>query len=185
MKQQPGSPRKKISFRTANRLAAILLISIASSPIGTASSNDGLPGAIGAASPRQVAYFQFDYPPNPQTFIFSLTDPEKIQEARDILSGVQPNRHIMGTIVKQPAAYNPPWHYSLDPATVTFFTSATEVCDATIQYVEDHLNDVCNSFLPRCMWCPWGSRLLAEVNPLPTVTPPSPQEFIYLPIIVK
>lgn len=33
------------------------------------------------------AYFEFDYPPAPDRFVFQLTDPATIQEARDILSG--------------------------------------------------------------------------------------------------
>jgi len=37
--------------------------------------------------PEQAAYFEFDYPPAPETFVFQLTDPVRIQEARDILSG--------------------------------------------------------------------------------------------------
>lgn len=119
------------------------------------------------------AYFQFDYPPNPETFIFVLTDPDKIQEARDILNGKRPSRHIMGTIVKVPADYNPPWSYYLDPPSITFFDFAIEVCDAAIQQVELHLNEACGSFLPGCVWCPWGSRLIAEVrvSATPSATP--------------
>lgn len=119
------------------------------------------------------AYFQFDYPPNPETFIFALSDPDKIQEARDILNGRRPSRHIMGKIVKVPADYNPPWSYYLDPPSITFFDFAIEVCDAAIQQVELHLNEACGSFLPGCVWCPWGSRLIAEVgvSATPTATP--------------
>ncbi len=162
------------------------------------------------ASPSESAYFMFDYPPNPETFIFELTDPAKIQEARNILSGLEGPRHIQGTIIKQPAVYNPPWSYHLDPASISFFTNAIEVCDATIQYVEDHLDEVCGAFLPNCAWCPWNSRLLSEVFPQGTSTPtatstatvtntppvetptssPSPTptrapQFIYLPILEK
>jgi hypothetical protein len=124
--------------------------------------------------PSAEAYFQFDYPPNPATFIFRLTDPDKIQEARDILSGQRPSRHVMGTIVKVPVSYNPPWSYHLDPSSITFFDFAIEVCDAAIQQVELHLDEACGSFLPGCRWCPWGSRLIAEVSipatPTPTTT---------------
>ncbi len=128
---------------------------------------------MGARLLSEEAYFQFDYPPNPETFIFLLTDPDKIQEARDILSGQQPSRHIMGTIVKAPVSYNPPWSYHLDPSSITFFDFAIEVCDAAIRQVEQHLNEACGSFLPGCAWCPWGSRLIAEVrvSATPTGTP--------------
>jgi cytochrome bd-type quinol oxidase subunit 1 len=111
----------------------------------------------------QEAYFVFDCPPDKETFIFKLTDPARIQEARDILNGKSTKKSVMGIIVKQPAQYNPPWSYHLDPQTITFFEIAIEVCDASIQYVEDHLSEVGGSFLPDSRWCPWCSRLIKEV----------------------
>jgi hypothetical protein len=48
---------------------------------------------------------------------------------------------------------------------VEFFDSALEVCDATIQYVEEHLDQVGGTFLPNSIWCPWRSRLIAEIQP--------------------
>jgi len=51
------------------------------------------------------AYFVFDYPPDPETFVFKLTDAQRIQEARDILaSGAR--KMVAGTIIKQPVYYN-------------------------------------------------------------------------------
>jgi len=140
------------------------------------------PSNPGAARPLQtgpsgsiseVAYFRFDYPPYPETFVFQATDPDLIQEVREILDGQRPNRHVMGTIAKQPVGYNPPWSYHLDPATVVLFDHAIEVCDASIGYVQAHLDQVCKAFLPGCVWCPWGSRLLEEVEPIATATPSS------------
>ena len=50
------------------------------------------PGAAAMSQPAtEEAFFQFDYPPYPETFIFKLTDPAKIQEARDILSCQPPS----------------------------------------------------------------------------------------------
>ena len=147
------------------------------SPSASVVQSPARPAGMVAVASRgalsEEAYFQFDYPPAPETFIFKLADPTKIQEARDMLGGLKPTRHVMGVIVKQPASYNPPWSYHLDPASVTFFESAIEVCDATIRYVEDHLDEACGAFLPGCTWCPWGSRLLAEVAITPTPTPSS------------
>ena len=111
------------------------------------------------------AYFRFDYPPRPATFVIKLIDPEKIQEARDILAGRQTDAtHIIGIIVKESADYNAPWSYHLDSSTIGFFEVAVEVCDAGIQYTEDHLDEACGAFLPDCRWCPWGSRLIEEVG---------------------
>jgi hypothetical protein len=110
------------------------------------------------------AFFEFDVPPSPGKVIIKLTDPEKIQQARAILSGAeQESTHVMGKIVKFPVAYNQGWSYHLNPDTITFFSFAIEVCDATPQYVEDHLDEVGGAFLPGGHWCPWGSRLLREV----------------------
>jgi hypothetical protein len=111
------------------------------------------------------AYFRFDAPPDPATFIFETRDPALIAEARAILAGQRASRHIMGRLVKRPAPYNPPWSYQLDPESIAFFSSATEVCDAAIAGVEAHLAEACGSFLPGCVWCPWRSRLVAEVRP--------------------
>jgi len=114
------------------------------------------------------SYFKFHIDSRPNvTFIFKLTDPEKIQEARDILAGkprTQWKIHVMGTIVKTSADYNQLWSYHLDPATIQFFEAAIEVCDASIRYVEEHLKEVGGALLPGNIWCPWGSRLVEEVR---------------------
>lgn len=125
-----------------------------------------------AANPVEVsiaapaAYFQFDIPPRPATFTIKLLDPVLIQHARDLLAGRTTSQpHVMGTIVKAPAPYNRPWSYHFNPATISFFDLAIEVCDGSIQYVEDHLEEVDTDFLPGSRWCPWGSRLIKEVTP--------------------
>ncbi|GAA5074103.1 hypothetical protein HNP84_009451 [Thermocatellispora tengchongensis] len=110
------------------------------------------------------AYFEFHYPPAPDRFVVKLTDPAAIQHARDLVSGATEDRpHIVGRIVKRPAPYNRPWSYHLDPGTVQFFDYAIEVCDASIRYVEDHLDEAGGAFLPGLVWCPWGSQLIREV----------------------
>ncbi|GAA2847666.1 hypothetical protein GCM10010517_04770 [Streptosporangium fragile] len=121
-------------------------------------------GTAHRAAAESEAYFEFDYPPLPERVVFKLTDPARIQEARDILSGTQADRtHVLGRIVKRPVPYNPGWDFHLDPASISFFQVAIEVCDARPQYVEDHLDEVGGAFLPGAIWCPWGSRLLREV----------------------
>jgi hypothetical protein len=71
--------------------------------------------------------------------------------------------HIMGTVVKRSTRWNSPWSFHLAPKSIQFFEVAIEVCDASIQYVEDHLDEVGGAFLPGSVWCPWGSRLIAEI----------------------
>ena len=136
--------------------------------------------ALPTQRPGEQAYFRFDCPPYPETFIIQLSDPELIDEARSMLAGLRPARHIMGQIVKQPAAYNPPWSYYLNPSTIQFFNAAIEVCDANITAVEENLDQVCGAFLPGCIWCPWSSRLIDEVQPPVGETP-----WLYLPIIIR
>ncbi|TQM29489.1 calmodulin [Nocardia bhagyanarayanae] len=98
-------------------------------------------------------------------FIIRLTNEQRIEEARRILSGEeQMSVHVMGRIRKQTVDYNPGWSFYLDPDTITFFTMAIEVCDAAINYVEDHLDEACGAFLPGCFWCPWSSKLTREIR---------------------
>jgi len=113
----------------------------------------------------QPAYFKVEFQPLTDTFVIMVTDTAKIQEARLIVTGVQTEAvSVMGTIIKAPAPYNPRWSYHLDPASISFFHCAIEVCDASPQYVEDHLSEVCGPFLPGCTWCPWSSRVAEEVD---------------------
>ncbi|MFF0460745.1 BP74-related protein [Streptomyces mexicanus] len=121
---------------------------------------------VGMAHPAQAAdraYFEFRDITGSKA-VFELTDEAKIQQARDILSGKERNEiHVVGRIVKRTASYNPRWSYHLDPSSVRFFEVAIEVCDATMPYVEDHLDEVGGAFLPGSYWCPWTSRLTREV----------------------
>ena len=98
-------------------------------------------------------------------FVIELTDESKIQEARNILNGTQKDKtHVLGKIIKRPAPYNSKWSYQLDPASISFFMVAIEVCDASISYVEDHLDEAGGAFLPGAYWCPWSSRLVKEIQ---------------------
>ncbi|KAI8872712.1 hypothetical protein GQ42DRAFT_172050 [Ramicandelaber brevisporus] len=120
---------------------------------------------IVASSIAATAHFEFSLPNvSTNTLIFQLTSDTLIVQARDILSGKEKEYvHVMGKIVKSKADYNPKWSYHIDPNTVKFFSKTMEACDASIEYVEDHLQQACGSFLPDCAWCPWTSKLLREV----------------------
>ncbi|GHF69020.1 BP74-related protein [Streptomyces thermodiastaticus] len=121
---------------------------------------------VGPAHPAQAAgpaYFEFT-DSSQKRAVVRIDSPAMIQHARDLLSGAtdaQP--HLFGRIVKRPAVDNPRWSFHYDPDTVHFFDVAVEVCDATIPYVEDHLDEAGGSFLPGLFWCPWTSRLTREV----------------------
>jgi len=115
-----------------------------------------------AATP---ARFVLETPPASDQFVIELTDESKIQEARNILKGTEKDKtHVLGRIVKRPAPYNSKWSYQLDPASISFFSYAIEVCDAPIGYVENHLDEAGGAFLPGLYWCPWNSRLVKEIQ---------------------
>ena len=133
----------------------------------------GLPIKIAASASEEktgvfnVAFFAFRQRAGARDkeFIFQLADEDKIAHARRIVSGEETDRvHVMGRIQKRPQPYNPDWDYHLDPNTITFFNMAIEVCDANMQYVEDHLDEACGAFLPGCFWCPWDSRVVREIS---------------------
>ncbi len=98
------------------------------------------------------AYFILNLSGIEETFVVKITDPTKIQMARDILSGKIEQHGVGGYIIKKPACYNAPWSYYLNPDSVYFFQGSIEACQATIQYVEDNLNDFNEPLLNQ--WCP-------------------------------
>ncbi|MET7337086.1 calmodulin-binding protein [Nonomuraea sp. NPDC005650] len=122
--------------------------------------------AVAAPAPAQAedsAYFVMTDITR-EEFVVRLTDPGKIQHARDLVNGDTVDRpHIIGRILKRQTAYNPRWSYHLNSDTVDFFDVAIEVCDATIPYVEDHLDEAGGAFLPGLIWCGWTTRLLYEI----------------------
>lgn len=111
----------------------------------------------GQQSDSSEAYFVFKTS-HLETFVFKLTDPQKIQQARDIIS-TGDHKIISGTIIKQPVYYNSPWSYHLDPKSISFTDFAAELCDAPIRYLEDNLDTAYPA------WCPWGSQLVKEIPP--------------------
>ena len=97
-------------------------------------------------------------------FVFKLTDPARIRQAREILERKLPKR-VTGRIVSTAQPYNKPWHFHLDPATIEFSYLTDDRCDAAIHYIEDHLTQVGERVLPGAHWCPLSSRLVRELVP--------------------
>ncbi len=112
------------------------------------------------------AFFAFAQQSSPGLeFVIQLNDDNQIQKARDILSGKESMEiHVHGRIIKRTAPYNPKFSFYLDPDTIRFFAMAIEICDANMQYVEDHLDEAGGAFLPGNHWCPWDSRLTREIT---------------------
>lgn len=126
---------------------------------------------VTASSARSVAQRDADGPAyfevtdvTHERYVVKLTDPAQIRHARDLLSGATTDEpHLLGRIAKRTAPYNPRWSYHVQADTVRFFDVAIEVCDATIPYVEDHLDEAGGAFLPGLVWCDWSSRLVREL----------------------
>ncbi|MEU6588610.1 calmodulin-binding protein [Streptomyces sp. NPDC046881] len=121
---------------------------------------------VGLAQPSQAAdsaYFEFTDITHERAIV-RIDDPATIKHARDLISGETDERpHLLGRIVKRQADYNPRWSFHYNPDTVQFFDYGIEVCDASLPYVEDHLDEAGGAFLPGLVWCPWTSRLIREV----------------------
>ncbi|MEU1470963.1 calmodulin-binding protein [Streptomyces sp. NPDC005761] len=97
-------------------------------------------------------------------FVLKLTEADDIEHARDLLSGKTSEKpHVLTRVLKREAYHNPGWSYQNDPERTEFFDVAIEVCDATIPYVEDHLDEAGGAFLPGLYWCDWTSRLIREL----------------------
>src|SRR5580700_8174144 len=100
------------------------------------------------------------------SIIVSVDQAAAIQRARDALAGRSGPVIMTGKIIPVPAFDNPGWHFHVDPITVAFVDTAAEVCDALIADVERTLNEVGRSVLPDFHWCPWSTKVLAEL-PIP------------------
>lgn len=150
---------RRILRTTAAALATAGAVGLAAAPATAAA----LPHRAEATAP---AYFVMTDVTGEQ-FIVKMTDQEDIDHARALLEGrTHDLPHILGRIVKRPAEWNGKWSYHYDPASITFFDVSIEVCDASMTYVEQHLDEAGGAFLPGVWWCPWSSRLVRE---LPTV----------------
>ena len=62
------------------------------------------------------ARFRFTDTDGQPRFVIQLVESSKIDHARRILRGEERTRvHVQGTVVKEPAVYNPGWSYHLAP----------------------------------------------------------------------
>ncbi|MFA0813963.1 BP74-related protein [Microbulbifer epialgicus] len=114
----------------------------------------------------EVAYFETSSLVHPdKSFVLQLTDPKKIDKARELLaSGGHTSHHFAGYVVPGKTFYNPEWSFHVDTDSIEFAEFSIEVCDAHPQFVEDHFEEVGGAFLPENIWCPWTSRLVREIE---------------------
>jgi len=114
------------------------------------------------------AYFAFDDLVEPDTFVIKLTDPAMIQTARSYPRGSGPG-FVTGVLIKQSAAYNPPWSYYLDPSTITFAEVTIEACQAAVSAIHWHLPQ----YSPQTRVCLTGWNQFREISP-----PGTPLHFV-------
>ncbi|MGW3341203.1 BP74-related protein [Streptomyces sp. NPDC001009] len=147
-------------FTKAAGLAAVGLLAFATAQPSQASTPSNQQVRAAAESP---AYFEMTDVTHAR-MVIKLTEPAEIEHARELVSGETTDRpHLIARIVKRTAPYNPRWSYHTQPESSHFFDSAIEVCDATIPYVEEHLDEAGGAFLPGLVWCDWSSRLIREI----------------------
>lgn len=148
----------------ASRRASLLALQLFTAATGIFSVA-AAPAFAQSGPATAPAYFKVSDTEPHDSFVIELTNPELIAKARAILDGRDKEpAHVMGVIVKEPAKYNKPWSFHLAPDSISFFQMSTEVCDASTSYVQEHLAEVGGSFLPGNRWCPWSSKIVAEVK---------------------
>ncbi|MEV7403763.1 calmodulin-binding protein [Streptomyces sp. NPDC091267] len=148
-------------FTKAASLAAVAMPAFTvAQPAQATQNSEGAQRADAAVAP---AYFEMTDITRSK-FVVKLVEEREINHARDLVSGATDDEpHLVGRIKKYRADFNPAWNFHYDPATVSFFNVAIEVCDATVPYVEDHLDEAGGPFLPGGWFCPWTSSLVREV----------------------
>lgn len=147
-------------FTKAASLAAVGVLAFAAAQPSQASALGNQPVRAAAEGP---AYFVMTDITR-QEFVIKLTKSEDIEHARELISGETDEQpHVLTRIIKRQAPYNPRWNFQANPDQTQFFDQAIEVCDSTIPYVEDHLNEAGGPFLPGLVWCDWSSRLVREI----------------------
>jgi hypothetical protein len=121
------------------------------------------------AQPATVARFEVSNGAPAESFVIELRDPARIAQARALLTGTGVPTHVNGRVVREPVAYNPRWHFHLDPASIVFSEVSITGCDWAASYVEAHLAEL-DRFLFNARWCPITSHLVRE---LPVTATPS------------
>ncbi|WLQ41586.1 calmodulin-binding protein [Streptomyces laculatispora] len=149
------------TFTKLGSLAAVALLGFTVAQPAQAEQHTTSGRRAAAVAP---AFFEMTDGYSRQNLVVKLVKEEQIDHARELLSGATNERpHVIGRLKKYPADYNPNYSFHYDPATVGFFDYAIEVCDATLSYTEDHLDEAGGPFLPGLVYCPWNSRLVKEV----------------------
>ena len=83
-----------------------------------------------------------------------LTDPDDIGIAQKLLAGEAAPRIPNGRVVRGDADVNVGYSWHIDPASVEFADTATEICDGRPSDVEKHV-------ITSDRYCPWSAKVVA------------------------
>ena len=112
----------------------------------------------------EEAYFEITKTDNHETFIIKLTDPAKIDHARQIIAGAtQENQNISGKIIQTRAPYNPKWSYYLEPSSIRFTEISIEQCSSTAADMEERVTTTGETGVIKDIWCPYPSKPTREI----------------------
>jgi len=116
----------------------------------------GLGLALGACSPNgpDEGAADFTVRVGTEAFVLRSTNADTIAQLREVVAGRRSGFPI-GPLRRGDGGFNGPWSWHLDPGETRVTEAATEVCDGTPSYVEQHLAD-----FPT--YCPWAARVTAE-----------------------
>jgi hypothetical protein len=86
-------------------------------------------------------------------FTLFATDPKPIGQMEAQAKLPRPVRDLrVSGVVQEAGRYNPGWSYTMGPGSIMLGKTFIELCDASPDYVEEHLD----SWIGQ-RWCPWSS----------------------------
>jgi len=141
---------------TSGRSSLSRIGSIALTILGGAGAcNGSCPSDPAEAVFRVQACEGSGHAPAGETFRIFLGDQTRIAEAEALIG--KSGKFVLGTVRSGDGAFNQPWSWRLDPASVQFVENAIEVCDGCPSFVEDDLQSWVGQ-----TYCPWSSRIVAR-----------------------
>lgn len=98
-----------------------------------------------------------------ERFRVQVTNPQTIQQIRDLQAGRSTANIPIGRIHRGPGAgdHNAPWSWHLDPEDISMADITIEVCDARPSYVEENVDEFVDNVL---RYCPWSAVLVDVVE---------------------
>jgi hypothetical protein len=109
------------------------------------------------------AFFEVGEPTEPERFVFKLSDPARIAEARNLVGRLTWHN---GIVIKERVNYNRAWRYHLEPGSIGFADFTIEECQTGMRAVENDLEAVGGAFLFGNFMC-LGGQILRELPPPP------------------